>query len=270
MKILIFLIIFTSLIFGDIQYTQKFVAKDIKLHLIHIDKNDTLNLRAEPSNMGKVIKEIPFNASSLITKGKIFNNWVNINYLDILNNKTYSGWVYSKYISPNSQYKFIKYKDFTVSYPFFLHVNYEDNNWINFKYTIPFQYTQYEDGRYGEKEQNNFDNINLSLKIYKTFDEVIKDNLLLKDFNFSKREYGQYEPLQKIKNGFTVRLGHEGVGKKVFIINHKNHVLVYYLKYNINKITPLEKNKDIYIYTEEDKIKIIDEITNLLIIDQKN
>lgn len=264
MKLLIILVTFITFVFGDIKYTQQFITKDIELHLINIAKDDTLNLRDKPSNKGKIVKEIPFNASTLSTKGKIFNNWININYFDTSSNTTYSGWVYSKYISPNSTYKSIKYNDFTISYPFFLEHSLKENNWINFKYSIPYKYVQYQDGLYGEKEQNSFDNINLSLKIYKNFDEAIKDNFLLQGFDFSKTAYGQYEPLQKIKNGFTVRLGHEGVGRKAFILNHKNYVLVYYLKYNINKITPLEKDQKIYIYTEKDKIEIINEITNLL------
>lgn len=69
-------------------------------YVVNVDKNDTLNVRAKPSNRSKIIARLSFDAKDI----KVFNygeeeslKWIKIE----VNHKV--GWVYWKYIEENDR-----------------------------------------------------------------------------------------------------------------------------------------------------------------------
>jgi len=63
-------------------------------------------------------------------------------------------------------------------------------------------------------------------------------------------------PIQKVKNGYSIRVGVEGVGSYYYLIIKHNGVLLFDFPYNINPVKSLQKNKPLNILSDKDKNKL--------------
>jgi len=245
MKIHILLLILSIFLFADQDLIH--LLEDEKIfHVSNVSHSDSLNLRTQACKDSNIITTIPYNgivvSSKLCSskKKKIKNGWRCIQYYNFTTKKNYTGWVNKKYLSLLNTWKKYKTKYMILYYPTFLIL--ENNYKLHFLKHTQYRYKQYKDGRDGIVEMGEMNDFDMTLKLYDSFQEALKENYLVDGYDFNKSTYNTNEPVQKIKEGYSIRTGVEGVGEIYFIQTKHNKTLVGVLKYNKNHITPLQKS----------------------------
>jgi len=138
-------------------------------------------------------------------------------------------------------------------------------------HTISYKHEQYRDGKYGVTPSDTYTNFDLRVKYYLSLKNALEENHLngylegyLDDHSLhgkallesiSQLDKSSVGPIQKVKNGYSIRTGVEGVGSYYYIIIKENGILLYEFPYNINPIKSLQKNKPLNILSDEDRNK---------------
>ena len=161
----------------------------------------------------------------------------------------------------------------SIKYPPFIKTKKLQDGWVRLFHTILYKHEQYQDGKYGVTSHNTYINFDLRVKYYSSLKNALEENHLngylegyLDDQNLhgeallesiSQLDNSSVGPIQKIKNGYSIRTGVEGVGSYYYLIIKHNGVLLFDLPYNINPVKPLQKNKPLNILTDEDRDKLM-------------
>jgi len=160
----------------------------------------------------------------------------------------------------------------SIKYPAFLKTNKLQNGWIRLFHTISYKHEQYQDGKYGVTPSNTYTNFDLRVKYYSLLENALEENHLngylqgyLDEHNLhgkallesiSQLDNSSIGPIQKVKGGYSIRAGVEGVGSYYYIIIKQKGVLLFDLPYNINPVKPLQKKVPLNILSGEDRDKL--------------
>ncbi|NOZ91615.1 MAG: hypothetical protein GXO60_10075 [Epsilonproteobacteria bacterium] len=239
MKNILLIALLTISIYARIDFSKHLnpQKEDITLSVTHINRNDVLNLRLEPSLKSKVIYHIPYDAKNLTTYDKDIlekvgkNIWVpiRISFID----GYIDGWVKGKYIKIYEKYSAINTDDLLVIYPSFLTANITKDGWIELLETIEFEHYSGCDTRANPKLLDELNRFNLKLKVYNSLRDVFVDENFYNYKDVTKRGWFKHNNNHFVKHvnlfgvkGYKKTIGAEGCGIVTYFFKINGKIVV--------------------------------------------
>lgn len=253
-NILLLSIVVSSLLEAKIDFSKYIEfqqADDIKLTVTNIKKDNTLNLRKDPSIKSKIIYQIPYDAKNIVTYDKNIvekikkNLWTPIKVE--FKEGYFEGWVQGKYIKIYDKYSAISTEDLLVIYPSFLDATTKDN-WIKLNSTKEIDYNI----RCNEKNLDELKLFDYQLKVYYTLLDVFAEENLDNYKSITKNDWFKKETKEfKKVNYFGLK------GYKRVAINQECGVNFYYFRLN-GKVLVIKEPFGYKSLDNKDKIEIPD------------
>lgn len=255
-KIILSLIVFMGI--ENLGFARVLYKEGTRMQVVNVKSDDSLNLRVKPTYKSSVVAQIPYNFENLVfLENQDCTKWVNVGYGN--KNTQFNGWINQKFIAPLHRVDRIFYKNFEISYPIYINAN-EEENAISFKYCIPYKFSQWANGRDGEKSFDSFCNFSMKILFYNDMKSALKANYI-ENYDFKNESFKFPIGVEKIKKSEVIVLGTEGCWEIITIKKIKDKIIVALLSHNINTITAKKEPKcEIFDLTK--KLKIQNEIIN--------